>query len=180
MTKQIDLLLANAVLGADPHDVTVLWGVCTQAYACAVTALDSSEAISSVAPALGMLSGKLPGSRCIAMGGAFRATVRVYASGLPALAANAAEADFLKLGEEAEAIRERGFTGLKMAIGKGIEGDLKSVRTVRRQLGDDFLIYVDAAVCMTKRKHCTSASDWKTSESDGLRCQSFPKTSMDM
>jgi L-alanine-DL-glutamate epimerase-like enolase superfamily enzyme len=71
-----------------------------------------TEAISGVDEALWDVLGKASGLPLYQlMGGAFRATVRVYASGLPALAINAEEADFLKLGEEAEAIRERGFTG---------------------------------------------------------------------
>ncbi len=42
-------------------------------------------------------------------------------------------------------IREGGYTGLKIAIGRGIEGDLRSIRTVRDRLGSEFLIYADAA-----------------------------------
>ncbi|MCP5114916.1 MAG: hypothetical protein GY953_29140, partial [bacterium] len=65
--------------------------------------------------------------------------------GLPALPIDAPDADFEQLATEAEEIRQRGYTGLKMAIGRGVEGDSKSVRTVRNQLGDSFLIYTDAA-----------------------------------
>lgn len=148
VTKQIiDLLLSDIVVGANPHDVTVLW---ERMYASMRVrghrAGFFTEAISGVDIALWDLVGKASGLPLYQlMGGAFRQTVRVYASGLPALGVNAPEEDFQRLSEDAEALRGQGYTGLKMAIGKGIDGDLRSVRTVRRQLGDDFLIYVDAA-----------------------------------
>ncbi len=147
-TKQIiDLLLADIILGSDPREVTVLW---ERMYASMRVrgrrAGFFTEAISGVDIALWDLVGKAAGLPLHQlMGGAFRESVRVYASGLPALSAQAPEAAFIKLGEDAEALRAKGYTGLKMAIGKGIQGDLKSVCTVRDRLGSDFLIYVDAA-----------------------------------
>ena len=147
-TKQIiDLLLADIVLGADPQEVTVLW---ERMYACMRVrghrAGFFTEAISGVDIALWDLVGKSAGLPIHQlMGGAFRESVRVYASGLPGLSAQAPDVDFARLGDDAEALRTLGYTGLKMALGKGIQGDLRSVRTVRQRLGDDFLLYVDAA-----------------------------------
>jgi D-galactarolactone cycloisomerase len=147
-TKQIiDLLLADIVLNSDPREVTVLW---ERMYASMRVrghrAGFFTEAISGVDIALWDLLGKATGLPLYQlMGGAFRHSVRVYASGLPALGAQAPDADFVRLGDDAEALRAQGYTGLKMAIGKGVQGDLRSVRTVRERLGDEFLIYVDAA-----------------------------------
>lgn len=69
----------------------------------------------------------------------------MYASGLPALPEDAPEEAFDALGRDAEAIAGRGFTGLKMALGRGLRGDLRSFRTVRDHVGPAFTIYADAA-----------------------------------
>jgi L-alanine-DL-glutamate epimerase-like enolase superfamily enzyme len=79
------------------------------------------------------------------LGGVFRNPVRVYASGLPALDHDADDEALEALVQEALRLRAQGYTGLKMGLGKGIKGDLRSVRAVRERLGDDFLIYTDAA-----------------------------------
>jgi D-arabinonate dehydratase/D-galactarolactone cycloisomerase len=55
------------------------------------------------------------------------------------------EEAFEQLAMDATDLKDRGYTGLKMAIGRGFKGDLKSIRKVRETLGDDFLIYTDAA-----------------------------------
>ncbi len=147
-TKQIiDLLLADIVLGADPHETTVLWermyaGMRVRGHRAGFYL----EAISGVDIGLWDLVGKAAGKPLFQLlGGCFRNPVRVYASGLPALSYDAPEDAFAQLAEEARAIKRQGYTGLKMAIGKGIKGDLKSIRTVREAAGDDFLIYTDAA-----------------------------------
>lgn len=147
-TKQIiDLLLKDVVMGQDPRDITVLWermyaGMRVRGHRAGFYL----EAMSGVDIALWDLAGKAAGAPIHRlMGGAFRNPVRVYASGLPALDINATDEEFEALAEEAAAIRQRGFTGLKMALGRGIEGDLKSVRVVREKLGDEFIIHADAA-----------------------------------
>ena len=147
-TKQIiDLLLAEIVLGADPRETTVLWermyaGMRVRGHRAGFYL----EAIAGVDIALWDLSGKAAGRPIYQLlGGCFRNPVRVYASGIPALGQDASAAEFESLVEEARRIKDAGYTGLKMALGKGIKGDLHSVRAVREALGDDFLIYTDAA-----------------------------------
>jgi D-arabinonate dehydratase/D-galactarolactone cycloisomerase len=147
-TKQIiDLLLAEIVLGADPRETTVLWermyaGMRVRGHRAGFYL----EAIAGVDIALWDLSGKAAGRPIYQLlGGCFRNPVRVYASGIPALGQDASTAEFESLVEEAQRIKGAGYTGLKMALGKGLRGDLRSVRAVREALGDDFLIYTDAA-----------------------------------
>lgn len=147
-TKQIiDLLLTEIVLGANPHDVVVLWermyaGMRVRGHRAGFYL----EAISGVDIALWDLIGKAAGKPLYQLlGGCFRNPVRVYASGLPALSYDLPAEAFTQLAQEARSIKERGYTGLKMAIGRGIKGDLKSIRAVREAVGDDFLIYTDAA-----------------------------------
>jgi L-alanine-DL-glutamate epimerase-like enolase superfamily enzyme len=148
VTKEIvDRLLAEIVLGADPRDVTVLWermyaGMRVRGHRAGFYL----EAMSGVDIALWDLAGKsaeMPIYQLL--GGAFRESVRVYASGLPALDFDAPDEQFAQLATEAKDIQRERYTGLKMALGKGIRGDLKSIRKVRDAVGSDFIIYADAA-----------------------------------
>jgi|TARA_B110000467_G_scaffold105479_1_gene95881 D-arabinonate dehydratase/D-galactarolactone cycloisomerase len=147
-TKQIiDLLLKDIVIGEDPHDVVVLWermyaGMRVRGHRAGFYL----EAISGIDIALWDLIGKAAGKPIYQLlGGNFRNPVRVYASGLPALSYDQSEEAFEQLAQEALELKERGYTGLKMAIGRGIKGDLKSIRAVRDAVGDDYMIYTDAA-----------------------------------
>lgn len=147
-TKQIiDLLLADIVLGQDPRDTTVLWermyaGMRVRGHRAGFYL----EAISGIDIALWDLAGQasaVPVHQLI--GGAFRNPVRVYASGVPGLDIAAPHEAFEQLASDAARIHDDGHTGLKMALGRGLAGDIKSVRTVRERLGSDFIVYADAA-----------------------------------
>ena len=147
-TKQIiDLLLTDLVIGEDPHNVVVLWermyaGMRVRGHRAGFYL----EAISGIDIALWDLIGKASNKPIYQLlGGCFRNPVRVYASGLPALSYDMPEEAFEQLAMDATDLKDRGYTGLKMAIGRGFKGDLKSIRKVRETLGDDFLIYTDAA-----------------------------------
>jgi L-alanine-DL-glutamate epimerase-like enolase superfamily enzyme len=143
----IDELLAPIVLGQEPRDHLLLWermyaGMRVRGHRAGFYL----EAISGIDIALWDLTGKASGVPIYQLlGGSFRNPVRVYASGLPALPAEAPQEAWDELAAEAEAIRGRGFTGLKMALGRGLKGDLRSVLLLRERLGDDFLLYTDAA-----------------------------------
>jgi D-galactarolactone cycloisomerase len=143
----IDLLLADIVRGADPREVTVLWermyaGMRVRGHRAGFYL----EAMSGVDIALWDLAAQAAGvSVAILLGGVFRNPVRVYASGLPALDRRADDDAVELLVEEAMRLRSAGYTGLKMALGRGLAGDVRSVRAVRDRLGDDFLLYTDAA-----------------------------------
>jgi D-galactarolactone cycloisomerase len=143
----IDLLLADLVRGADPRDVTVLWermyaGMRVRGHRAGFYL----EAMSGIDIALWDLAAQAAGVPIASLlGGVFRNPVRVYASGLPALDCHADDEALAALVQEAERLRADGYTGLKMALGQGINGDLRSVRAVRAALGKEFLIYTDAA-----------------------------------
>jgi D-galactarolactone cycloisomerase len=143
----IDLLLADIVRGADPREVTVLWermyaGMRVRGHRAGFYL----EAMSGVDIALWDLAAQAAGtSVALLLGGVFRNPIRVYASGLPALDRHATNEALEALVQEAQRLKAEGYTGLKMALGRGIEGDLRSVRAVRDRLGEDFLIYTDAA-----------------------------------
>ena len=143
----IDELLAGIILGEDPRNHLVLWermyaGMRVRGHRAGFYL----EAISGVDIGLWDLAGKIANQPIYQLlGGSFRNPVRVYASGLPALPDDAPAEAFQELAVEAEEIRTRGFTSLKMALGRGLKGDVRSVRTVRDRLGPDFIIYADAA-----------------------------------
>lgn len=143
----IDLLLAEIVIGADPRDTVVLWermytGMRVRGHRAGFYL----EAIAGVDIALWDLAGQAAGVPIYQLlGGAFRNPVRVYASGLPALASTAPDEAFEQLAADAEQIRAEGYTGVKVALGRGLAGDIRSVKTIRDRLGREFLIYADAA-----------------------------------
>jgi len=143
----IELLLAPIVLGADPRDVLVLWermyaGMRVRGHRAGFYI----EAIAGVDIALWDLAGQAasaPISRLL--GGRMRESVRVYASGIPSLPLEAPEEALQSLVSEARSLEAAGYTGVKIAIGRGVAGDLRTIRAIRDALGDCFAIYVDAA-----------------------------------
>lgn len=143
----IEQLLLPIIMGADPRDTTVLWE--SMYSGMRVRGHDAGfylEAIAAVDIALWDLIGKserLPIHKLL--GGAFRDSVRVYASGLPGLDIHAPDEAHAELLDEARKIKEQGFSGLKLAIGRGIQGDIKTIKMLRENLGDDITVYVDAA-----------------------------------
>jgi D-arabinonate dehydratase/D-galactarolactone cycloisomerase len=104
------------------------------------------EAISGVDIALWDLAGRLldqPVHQLL--GGAFRERMRVYASGLPALYDGSDESALDSLAQQARGHVERGFLALKMAIGQGIENDIRAVEAVRSAVGPKVDLFTDAA-----------------------------------
>lgn len=143
----IDTLLTPVLIGADPRDITLLWermyaGMRVRGHQAGFYL----EAISGIDIALWDIAGKAAGQPIHQLlGGAFRNPVRVYASGLPALAGNAPDAAYEELARDAQALQARGFTALKMALGRDIAGDIRSARVVRDAVGADFDLFADAA-----------------------------------
>ena len=104
------------------------------------------EAIAGVDIALWDLAGQAAGAPISTLlGGKMRESVRVYASGIPSLPLDAPDEALAELVEEARSLRAAGYTGVKMAIGRGVRGDLRAIRAIRDAMGDDFAIYADAA-----------------------------------
>jgi D-arabinonate dehydratase/D-galactarolactone cycloisomerase len=143
----IKVLLADIVMGADPRDVTVLWermyaGMRVRGHRAGFYL----EAMSGVDIALWDLAGQAAGAPITTLlGGRFRDSIRVYASGVPSLPLDAPPEALDALVEEVRALRAAGHSGVKMAIGQGVRGDLRTIGAVRAAMGDDFAIYADAA-----------------------------------
>lgn len=143
----VELLLADIVIGADPREVVVLWermyaGMRVRGHRAGFYL----EAIAGVDIALWDLAAQAADAPIYTLlGGKFRDGARVYASGIPSLPLEAPDDAVEALVEEARNLREAGYTGAKMAIGRGVRGDLRTIRAIRDGLGDDFTVYADAA-----------------------------------
>ena len=82
---------------------------------------------------------------------------------------------FEELAAEAEAIRSRGFTGLKMALGRGLKGDLRSLRVVRDRMGPDFIIYADAAGVYDRAQALRMGRELETLGAGWFEMPTFPE-----
>jgi D-arabinonate dehydratase/D-galactarolactone cycloisomerase len=148
VTAQIvELLLTDILIGADPREVIVLWermyaGMRVRGHRAGFYL----EAIAGVDIALWDLAGQAAGAPISTLlGGKFRESIRVYASGIPSLPLEAPDEAVAALVEEAKGLAAAGYTGVKMAIGRGIEGDLRTIRAIRDAMDSGFTIYADAA-----------------------------------
>jgi len=143
----IELLLTDILIGADPREVLVLWermyaGMRVRGHHAGFYL----EAIAGVDIALWDLAGQAAGAPISTLlGGKMRESVRVYASGIPSLPLDAPDEAITELADEVRAFQAVGYTGVKMAIGRGVEGDLRAIRAVKDAVDAGFTIYVDAA-----------------------------------
>lgn len=140
-------LITGLLIGQDPTDPVLQW---ERLYgAMRIRGHHTGfwmEAISGIDIALWDLSSKaLNIPLCQLLGGRFRKRVKVYASGIPGVRADAPAESWDQLRVKAEDVRQRGFRAVKMGIGLGVAGDLRSVEIVRDTLGPDFTIFTDAA-----------------------------------
>jgi D-galactarolactone cycloisomerase len=77
----------------------------------------------------------------VLMGGPFRQRVRAYATGLYRRDRDDHEA---YLREEAASYAAAGFSGMKLKTGWGVDADVRLTRAVRREIGPDVALMVDA------------------------------------
>ncbi|MCY4018194.1 MAG: mandelate racemase/muconate lactonizing enzyme family protein [Chloroflexi bacterium] len=98
--------------------------------------------MSAIDIAIWDLRGKLLGQPVsVLLGGRRREKVKVYATGMYFV-----DSDDLvgKLMDEAQRYVAEGFTALKMKVGLGVETDLRHARAVRRAIGGEVELMVDA------------------------------------
>jgi D-galactarolactone cycloisomerase len=140
-------LMADLLIGQDPTDRALQWD---RMYGAMRIRGHSQgfwlEAMSGIDIALWDLTGKalgLPVSKLL--GGNFRRRVKIYASGIPGMRADAPEEAWTGLREAAREVKRRGFHAVKVGIGLGIAGDLRTIETIREELGPNFIILTDAA-----------------------------------
>jgi D-arabinonate dehydratase/D-galactarolactone cycloisomerase len=140
-------LMAGLLIGEDPTNPALQW---ERLYGSMRIRGHSHgfwmEAISGIDIALWDLSAKALGvPLCKLLGGNFRNRVKIYASGIPGVGPAGSESALEQLRVKAQDVRQRGFRGVKMALGMGVQADVRSVQIVRDTLGPDFTILTDAA-----------------------------------
>jgi D-galactarolactone cycloisomerase len=140
-------LLAPLIVGHNPLEVRLHW---ERMYSAMRVRGHSTgfwlEAIAGIDIGLWDLAGHLLDQPVhVLLGGAFRARVRVYASGLPGLYDGSDDAMLGQLVDLARGYVSRGFRAIKMALGHGIENDVRAVEAVREAVGDEIDLFVDAA-----------------------------------
>jgi D-galactarolactone cycloisomerase len=143
----IDDLLAPLIVGHNPLEVRLHW---ERMYSAMRVRGHSTgfwlEAISGVDIALWDLAGHLLDQPVyVLLGGAFRDRLRVYASGLPGLYDGTDDSALERLAAMARDYVGRGYTAIKMALGHGIEHDVRAIEAVRAAIGSDIDLFVDTA-----------------------------------
>jgi len=136
-------LYAPMLLGRDPLETSVLWD---QMYNLSRDGGQKGlpiSAMSAIDIALWDLKGKALGVPVYTLlGGAYRRRARVYATGLyePQGVPDVQAA----LVAEARGYQAAGFPGMKLKVGYGVERDAALVRAIRRAIGDDLFLMLDA------------------------------------
>lgn len=140
-------LMTELLIGQDPTDRALHWD---RLYSAMRIRGHSQgfwlEAMSGIDIALWDITGKAFGVPVAKLlGGAFRRRVKIYASGIPGLRAEAPAAAWDELRESAREVKRRGFQAVKVGIGLGVDGDLRTIETIRDEVGPAFGILTDAA-----------------------------------
>lgn len=136
----VDDLLAPLVVGADPFDTERLWTVMfrdLRSFSGHSRGM-LVEAIAGVDTALWDLKARALGVPLyVLLGGATRAELAAYGSSVMIRERRQMEAD-------AAALVERGFRAVKVKIGIGVAEDAGNIRAIRRAIGDDIDLMLDA------------------------------------
>jgi D-arabinonate dehydratase/D-galactarolactone cycloisomerase len=140
-------LIADLLIGQDPTDHALHWD---RLYGAMRIRGHSQgfwlEAMSGIDIALWDITGKalgVPVSKLL--GGTFRKRVKIYASGIPGLRVDAPPEAWDHLRAQAQEVVRRGFHAVKVGIGLGVEGDIRTIETLREAFGPKFTILTDAA-----------------------------------
>ncbi len=144
----IDTQLAPRVVGRDPFDGEVIWEDLYNRIKDYGGKGMVTSAMSGIDIALWDIVGKACGKPIHKLiGGAFRTQVTAYATGLYFIDMNRLIEEAV---EEAQAFASEGFKAIKMKIGLGDPRlDIARVEAVRKSVGDDMRLMVDANHCFT-------------------------------
>ena len=139
----IDDGLGPLLSGHDPTDSSVLWDRLYNWTRDQGQKGLTISAISAIDIALWDIKGKALGVPIHKLlGGAYRSRAKAYATGLYEPQGVPSIVDTLV--EEALGYRQAGFRGMKLKVGYGLERDEIYVRAIRKAIGDDIALMVDA------------------------------------
>lgn len=144
----VDTMLAPRVIGRDPFDVGVIWeDLYNRVKDYGLTGL-SVAGISGIDIALWDVIGRALGKPIHKLiGGAQRSELLAYATGLYFIDPDRLLEEAV---EEANAYAAQGFRAIKMKIGIGdLKADVARVAAVRRTIGPEILLAVDANHCFS-------------------------------
>lgn len=138
----VEELYAPHLRGRDPLAHAVLWEELYNAFRDYGRKGWPVAALSAVDIALWDLRGRALGQPVARLlGGPFRTTLRAYATGLYR---SPGEDRVGALVREAEGYAAEGFRAMKLKVGFGVEEDERNIRAVRRAIGPDRLLAMDA------------------------------------
>jgi len=134
---------APLIIGKDPFDTATIWDFLYNRTRDQGRKGLPVSALSAIDIALWDIKGKalgLPVHKFL--GGSYRDKARVYATGLyePQNVPSIEDA----LVEEALGYKKDGFSAMKLKVGYGIDTDMRYVRAVRKAIGEDIILMVDA------------------------------------
>ena len=145
----VEKVIAPMVIGRDPLDRDVIWHHVYNLLRDHGQKGMPLQALSGVDIALWDLSGKVAGlPLCKLLGGRHRDRVPVYGYGMM-LKREDVSSHVSRFRQEAAAIKDAGFTAIKMKVGLGVRDDIKLAQAVREGIGDDYPFTVDANHCYT-------------------------------
>jgi D-galactarolactone cycloisomerase len=139
----IDNAFAPLIIGKDPFDSSVIWDFLYNHTRDQGRTGITISALSAIDIALWDIKGKALGKPIHKLlGGPYRDKAKVYATGLyePQNVPDIADA----LAQEALGYKKMGFSGTKLKVGYGIDTDIRYVKAVRKAIGNDMMLMVDA------------------------------------
>ncbi|MCF8018948.1 MAG: mandelate racemase/muconate lactonizing enzyme family protein [Vallitaleaceae bacterium] len=138
----VDKYYTPYLIGQDPLDIEVIWEGLYNILRDHCTRGNAIEAMSSVDIALWDIKGKFFNQPIYKLlGGSPRKGIRPYATGLYR---NVLPTDHEGLIKEALRYKDDGFKAIKIKIGFGVKDDIKTVKAIRKAVGDEILLMVDA------------------------------------
>ena len=143
----VDTELKKLLLGKDPRDISGIWQMCHAHCEYIGQSGVAAWGIAAIDIALWDLLGKQLGVPVCQLLGSNREQVPIYGSG------GWLSYSMDELLAEASAYVQHGFTMVKMKVGSAdLKRDVERVRAVRKQLGDDVKLMVDANQAFTPHR----------------------------
>ncbi|MFV1635796.1 MULTISPECIES: mandelate racemase/muconate lactonizing enzyme family protein [Phaeobacter] len=140
----VEQVIQPMVLGMDPLDRDVVWHKAYNLMRDHGQKGMPLQSLSGVDIALWDIAGKVAGLPLYQLiGGAHRDRIDVYGYGMM-LRPESADSLVARFTDEAAAIKDMGFKATKMKVGLGPKDDVRLIEAVRRGVGDDYRLMIDA------------------------------------